>query len=177
MDVKHLVQYLAGGTFSIRAAVGKIPFPGKLRAIPCGVTEGCRCECDGKGGERAELRTEVAPRPLRAQLAQPGAESLPAGREPCGPLVAPGTRTAVWTPSMRAMASAARGSGPWSPFLLQLAALLGTLGPQVRSGRTRSLQGRGRGPRRLGRGGTTAGASSSPGSGSPQGGPWPEKNS
>ncbi|TKC46544.1 hypothetical protein EI555_001832 [Monodon monoceros] len=34
---------------------------------------------------------------------------------------------------MRAMASAARGPGPWSPFLLQLAALLGTLGPQVQT--------------------------------------------
>ncbi|KAM9056593.1 serine/threonine-protein kinase/endoribonuclease IRE2 isoform 3-T3 [Megaptera novaeangliae] len=34
---------------------------------------------------------------------------------------------------MRAMASAARGSGPWSPLLLQLAALLGTLGPQVQT--------------------------------------------
>ncbi|XP_067562480.1 serine/threonine-protein kinase/endoribonuclease IRE2 isoform X2 [Pseudorca crassidens] len=31
------------------------------------------------------------------------------------------------------MASAARGSGPWSPFLLQLAALLGTLEPQVQT--------------------------------------------
>ncbi|XP_029077935.1 serine/threonine-protein kinase/endoribonuclease IRE2 isoform X2 [Monodon monoceros] len=31
------------------------------------------------------------------------------------------------------MASAARGPGPWSPFLLQLAALLGTLGPQVQT--------------------------------------------
>lgn len=55
MDVKHLVQYLAGGTFSIRAAVGNIPFPGKLRAIPCGVTEGCRCECDGKGGGKSRI--------------------------------------------------------------------------------------------------------------------------
>ncbi|XP_023979342.1 serine/threonine-protein kinase/endoribonuclease IRE2 isoform X1 [Physeter macrocephalus] len=31
------------------------------------------------------------------------------------------------------MASAARGSGPWSPLLFQLAALLGTLGPQVQT--------------------------------------------
>ncbi|MBV97389.1 Serine/threonine-protein kinase/endoribonuclease IRE2, partial [Eschrichtius robustus] len=43
----------------------------------------------GRAGERAELRDEVAPRPLRTQLAQPGAESLPAGREPCSPLEAP----------------------------------------------------------------------------------------
>lgn len=79
------------------------------------------------------------------------------------------------------MASATRGSGPWPPLRLQLvvqlAALIGTLAPQVRSGADAESPRPGPGRGGLGRGGTTGGASPSPGSGSPQVGLWPVKTS
>lgn len=175
-DVKALSTILAGGKFSLRASVGKVPFPGKLGAIPRGVSGGRGCECDGKGREGGEQPLRLRPGPEHpAGPAWGGVSSGRAGREV--PRRHRGTGPAVRPPSTQAMASAARGSGPWPPLLLQLAALLGTLRPQVRSGRPRSLQARVGGAGVRGCGGATGGASPSPGSGWPQVSPWPEKTS
>lgn len=73
--------------------MGKNPFSGKLRAIPCGVTwDACAYYCDGKGWGASGVPAETVPWPLRTQLAQPGAESPPSGGEPRCPLEAPRDR-------------------------------------------------------------------------------------
>lgn len=121
----------------------------------------------GRAGEGGEQPLRLRPGPERpAGPAWGGVSSGRAGR--AVPRRHRGTGPAVRPPSARAMASAARGSGPWPPLLLQLAALLGTLRPQVRSGRPRSLQARVGGAGVQGCGGATGGASPSPGSGWPQ---------
>lgn len=126
-----------------------------------------RWEGQGEEGNAAEVGPARAPSRPR-----PGRSLLGAGGGRAGPRRPRGTGPAARPPSTRAMASAAPGSGPRPALLLQLAALLGTLRPQVRSGRPRSLQ-----ARVGGAGEATGGATPSPGSGWPQVSPWPEKTS
>lgn len=131
----------------------------------------------GKAGEQAACRPRLCPGLCVPSWPSPGRSLLRRAGSRAVPWRHQGTGSArpVWLPSKQTMASTARRSGPWSPLLLRLPALLGMLLPQVRNGRMRSFA-----DRVLGAGGGGAAEPQGaphppPGAGSPQFGPWPEK--
>ena len=144
-----MVEYLAGGKV-----------PGKAQSCPLRsrVTGGRMCGLMGRAGERRWAPASTHP----TGPAQGGVSSrlIPG-------LAVSWRHQGTW-PALQvlsAMASVARGSDRLTLLRLRhwflMAALLGTLAPQVRSRQTRSLQGEVRGRRGLWRSGA-AGMSGSP---------------
>uniref|UniRef100_A0A8D1JET1 Serine/threonine-protein kinase/endoribonuclease IRE2 n=1 Tax=Sus scrofa TaxID=9823 RepID=A0A8D1JET1_PIG len=95
----------------------------------------------GKAGEQAACRPRLCPGLCVPSWPSPGRSLLRRAGSRAVPWRHQGTGSArpVWLPSKQTMASTARRSGPWSPLLLRLPALLGMLLPQVQTLKPESL--------------------------------------